>query len=202
MGAVRPDKTIEQRIGIGTPGGVISPSAFKGDKIDYSISSPGSEDAINQFKIASFENGVDEANLPTDLIKFSGAKPVPLYLDEEDNFVTKLAQCNNCGVIHKVLDACKSEIVRGMEESNAILTIPEIKKSLTLDLCSILETYKCDIATWENVKFIYDNALWGNNVVISKEEVDEITQIKVLQILDENKIKINTSIHDTVLTKE
>ena len=70
MGAVRPDKTIEQRIGIGTPGGVISPSAFKGDKIDYSISSPGSEDAINQFKIASFENGEDEVNLPTDLIKF------------------------------------------------------------------------------------------------------------------------------------
>ena len=70
MGAVRPDKTIEQRIGIGTPGGVISPSAFKGDKIDYSISSPGSEDTVNQFKIASFENGVDEINLPTDLIKF------------------------------------------------------------------------------------------------------------------------------------
>ena len=52
-------------------------------------------------------------------------------IDEEDNFVTKLAQCNNCGVIHKVVDACKSEIVRGMEESSAILTIPEIKKSLT-----------------------------------------------------------------------
>ncbi len=123
-------------------------------------------------------------------------------IDEEDNFVTKLAQCNNCGVIHKVVDACKSEIVRGMEESSAILTIPEIKKSLTLDLCSILETYKCDIATWENVKFIYDNSLWGNNVVISKDEVDEITQIKVLKIIDENKIKIDTGIYDTVLTKE
>ena len=68
--AVRPDKTIQQRIGIGDPGRPISQEALKGGYIDYSVKNPGSEDAINQFKIASFEEGVNEINLPKDLIKF------------------------------------------------------------------------------------------------------------------------------------
>lgn len=118
-------------------------------------------------------------------------------VNEEDEFLPKLAQCNNCGVIHKVIDACKSEIVPGLDESLSLLTIEEIKSSLTLDLCSILTTYKCDISVWENVKFIYENKSWGEKVVLSKDDIDGILQVKVLQIIDEKKVKINSHVYES-----
>ena len=116
---------------------------------------------------------------------------------EDDEFLPKLAQCNNCGVIHKVIDACKSEIVAGLDDSLSLLTIEEIKSSLTLDLCSILTTYKCDISVWENVKFIYENKIWGEKIVLSKDDVDGILQVKVLQILDKNKVKIDSHVYES-----
>ncbi len=118
-------------------------------------------------------------------------------VDEEDNFLPKLAQCNNCGVVHKIVDACKSEIVAGLDETLSLLTIEEIRQSLTLDLCSILTTYKCDISIWENVKFIYENELWGEKIVISKDDVDGILQVKILQILDNNKVKIDSKVYES-----
>ena len=39
-------------------------------------------------------------------------------LNEEGNVVTKYAQCNNCGVIHKVTDLCTSEIIPGRSEEH------------------------------------------------------------------------------------
>ena len=118
-------------------------------------------------------------------------------VSDDDEFLPKLAQCNNCGVIHKVIDACKSEIVAGLDDSLSLLTIEEIKSSLTLDLCSILTTYKCDISVWENVKFIYENKSWGEKIVLSKDDIDGILQVKVLQILDNNRVKIDSHVYES-----
>jgi DNA-directed RNA polymerase subunit F len=120
-------------------------------------------------------------------------------IDENDNVISKFAQCNNCGVIHKVVDICKSEIIHGIDESVSLMTINDIKPSISKDVVSILETYSCDFATWENVKFIYDNSLWGSVVTISRDEIDNNVQLKVLTIKDENKINIDTRIRKEVI---
>ena len=117
-------------------------------------------------------------------------------VDDTDSFITKFAKCNNCGVIHKIVDACKSEIVHNVEDVSSILTIVDIKSSLTPDLISILEAHDCDISTWEHVKFIYENERWGDYTVLSRDKIDESSQIKILSIIDENKIKIESEIRE------
>ena len=37
--------------------------------------------------------------------------PVYSKLDKDNNIIEKIVQCNNCGVVHKITDLCKSEIL-------------------------------------------------------------------------------------------
>jgi hypothetical protein len=113
-------------------------------------------------------------------------------IDDEDQILTKFSQCNNCGVVHKIIDICRSEIISGMEDSGSIISKSDIKHSLSKNLISILETYKCDIATWENVQFIIENEMWGSEVTIEREEIDGNIQVKSLKLLGDSKVKIET----------
>ena len=42
-------------------------------------------------------------------------------IDDSDTAIPKHARCNNCGVIHNVIDICKSEILPG-QEVGAVMT--------------------------------------------------------------------------------
>ena len=44
-------------------------------------------------------------------------------INNQDELQPDYAQCNNCGVIHKVVDACKSEILSGQENLSSIISI-------------------------------------------------------------------------------
>ena len=35
--------------------------------------------------------------------------------DSEGEIIPKIAKCNNCGVIHKVIDFCRSEIITNLK---------------------------------------------------------------------------------------
>ena len=48
-------------------------------------------------------------------------------IDESDTMEEKHAQCNNCGVIHRVIDVCKSEIATNRAEIS-FLTMDDIKQ--------------------------------------------------------------------------
>ena len=115
-------------------------------------------------------------------------------IDEDDDLVQKFCECNNCGVIHKIIDTCRSEIVHNSEDNISIMSIDDIKISLTPDLISILNSHKCDISVWENVKFILDNDIWNESVVIARDKMGDSTQVKILTIKSENKIKIETHV--------
>ena len=113
-------------------------------------------------------------------------------VDDNDKVLEKVAQCNNCGVLHRVFDLCKSEVIRGKDESASLISINDLKFSLPKDITSVLVSYDCDLPTWENVKFIFDYKLWNSSVVLSKEDIDDIAQIKLLTILSENRVNIET----------
>jgi hypothetical protein len=115
-------------------------------------------------------------------------------IDDDDNVVPRFTQCNNCGVIHKIIDICKSEVARGVDESSAIITIQDLKRSLTPDLISILTAHDCDIATWEHVNFIYENKMWSSYTILSRETIEGSAQVKILTILDDKRIKIESQI--------
>mgnify|MGYP001216643946 CR=1 FL=1 len=107
-------------------------------------------------------------------------------IDDSDTVIPKNAKCNNCGVIHNVVDICKSEIEVGFE-ANAVITKEDIKLMIPSDLSSILETYDCDIATWENALFLYENNIYDKKIVISRTEEENKIFGKLLKITN-NKI--------------
>jgi hypothetical protein len=113
-------------------------------------------------------------------------------VDENDEVIPKICQCNNCGVLHNIVDLCKSEIVRGAEESGSIVSIDDLRFSLPKDISAVLDSHKCDLPTWEYVKFVFDTERWGEIIVISKEELEDLTQIKLMKIISESKINIES----------
>ena len=115
-------------------------------------------------------------------------------IDDSDTVVEKFSICNNCAALHSVVGICKSEIVVGADDRNITRTIEDVRLGISENLSSVLETYNCDISTWENVEFIIDNELWGEDVVISRESIDDITHVKILNILSETRLKVNSHI--------
>ena len=72
-------------------------------------------------------------------------------IDESDTVVPKFVQCNNCGVIHKVYDICKSEIITGKDEMRNTAKIDDFKFGIPNDLINLLTTYNCDVNIWEHI---------------------------------------------------
>jgi len=111
-------------------------------------------------------------------------------LNEEDNVIEKFIQCVNCGVIHRVFDLCKSEILFGKEKLDSVMSIDDIKLSFPEKLSNVLQTYNVDLPTWEEVQFVMENNIFPSNIVLSSETSAEYQHGKVLKIIDANLFKI------------
>ena len=118
-------------------------------------------------------------------------KFIVFSLVDDDKVQQKLSQCNNCGIIHKIVDLCKSEIVHGLEEGRSLRTIEDIKMSLPARLVEFLTQQNVDISTWEYVEFILDNKI-EKEVVISKDDKADIIQLKILHIKEDGTFKVRT----------
>lgn len=113
-------------------------------------------------------------------------------IDDSDTVIPKYSQCNNCDVVHKIFDICKSEIISGRDEIKSILTKDEIKLMLPSDVAEVLESYNVDLATYEKVRFILDNKVWKDYAVLTRDLInDEITG-KMLVFESKEKFKIET----------
>lgn len=125
--------------------------------------------------------------------------PVFSVIDESDTVILKYAECNNCGAAHKVYDICKSEIMTGRDEVTSQLSIQDFKYSLPGDLFELLVHYKKEIPDFEMSQFIIDNEKWDSTIVLSREEMDDHTQGKMLRFIAKEKFRIESYTHkDTV----
>lgn len=113
-------------------------------------------------------------------------------IDADGDVIPSIARCNNCGVIHKIVDFCTSEFIHGIEDTNAISEIKDIRSNIPEKISQILEDNKCDVATWLQVDDILKNEEWGSWVVLSKESLVGSTQIKQLIIDGIDKLKIES----------
>ena len=121
-------------------------------------------------------------------------------LDEEDKVNEKFVICDNCGVVHKVTDLCKSEIQTNHETITSVRTIPEIKLSIDDSLSKILESNRAHVSTWENIEYLIDNDVFDTPVVINRETVKGKINVKIFQLKKNGKFKItNEIINDEVL---
>ena len=120
-------------------------------------------------------------------------------IDEGNSVVSKHAQCNNCGVIHKVIDICRSEIIPGKDELRSIPTIEDIAISMPNDVKDILKNYDVDTSTWEMAKFLLEQKQWGNNIVLTKEIVDGEVHGKAMFFDSPEKIRIESFSYSTIV---
>lgn len=120
-------------------------------------------------------------------------------IDDADQVAVKYAQCNSCGIIHKVTDICTSEIMTGREDLSSILTIDDIKMGFPEPLSTTLEKHSVDYATWEQVKWIFDNEVWGSHVILSSDTVDGLKQTKYLKILGKGLFQMNSHTGDVYI---
>lgn len=112
----------------------------------------------------------------------------------DDVVKQKFAQCNNCGLIHKVVDICTSEIMPGKEAMSAILTIDDIKAGMNSNLAAILERHQCDLSTWEHAQYVMENKRWGDIIVLTNETEDNNKIVKYVRVLGETLFKVDSHI--------
>jgi len=120
-------------------------------------------------------------------------------IDDSDTVVPKLVNCNNCGISHKIIDLCKSIINTSREDSNSVRTIEDIRLSMPEDLVSVMDSYECDLATWEHAEFILRNGIWGNFIVLSRENINEGSEGKILRFESSGKYRIEPFIQRNVV---
>jgi len=110
----------------------------------------------------------------------------------DDIVKQKYAQCNNCGLVHKVIDICTSEIMSGKEEMGSIITIDDIKPGLHQSLISILERHQCDLPTWEQAQYVIENKKWGDIIILTNDVENENKIIKYVRVLGETLFKVDS----------
>ena len=104
---------------------------------------------------------------------------------------TSYAQCNNCGIVHKIVDLCKSEILENRENLKSIETIDDIRVSLSDSLNGLLDNYNCALANWQHAKFIINNKRWGESIILSKEKEDDgLVHGKILVFKSEDRFLV------------
>lgn len=118
-------------------------------------------------------------------------------LDNEGTISPKYTQCNNCGVIHKVTDICRSEIQSGKENMNSLIKIEDIRPCIHPNFSAILESNNADLATWEAVQFIVENKQWGGHVVLTTDTDGEEIHGKYMRIVGETMCKVESFTRST-----
>jgi len=121
-------------------------------------------------------------------------------IEDDGSVRVRYAQCNNCGIIHRVTEINKSDVVP-REAMRAIPTIDDIKASLPPRLVDVLEMNDADLPTWEAAQFIVENKRWGDFVVLSTDEEDGLRQGKYVRIIGENLLKVETFTREETTSK-
>lgn len=137
------------------------------------------------------------------LPQFKNAKDPPVHqfavfsVIEDDGAVRpRLAQCNNCGVVHRVTDICRSDILVGNEGTPSLTTIDDVRSSLPENLVGVLDAADADLATWEATQFIVENKRWGDIVIIASDAVDNERHGKYVRILGERLHKVESFVRE------
>ena len=88
-------------------------------------------------------------------------------LDDSDTVIPKHARCNNCGVIHNVIDICKSEILLG-QEVGAVMTKEDCSMMLSKGITQVLDTYGCEVPDYEHALYILQNEKWDDFIIVNR----------------------------------
>lgn len=111
-------------------------------------------------------------------------------IQDNDEIVEKYATCNNCGIVHRVYDLCKSDVLDNFEGTQSSLTIDDISMMLPESIKNILSGYNKEIYDYEHIKFMIDENKVGDFIVLSSEIVDNRKVGKILKYKGNGQFEI------------
>lgn len=103
-------------------------------------------------------------------------------IDETGAVIPSFAQCNNCGVVHKVTEVGLSSTLR-RDNLPSLPTLDEVRNTLPEKLQKELGGYELDLATYQELAFVFRHQLWGKVIILQKEQVEEFLVGKMIQII-------------------
>ena len=116
-------------------------------------------------------------------------------IDESDTVLLKYADCNNCGSVHKIYDLCKSEIVPGKEDVKSSLRKEDFKFSMPSSLWDLLQQYEKELCDYEYAQFVIDNEKWDSTLILTREDMEDHSQGKLLRFIGPEKFRIESYTH-------
>ena len=111
-------------------------------------------------------------------------------INQDGSIKPSHAKCNNCGGIHKVTEVGVSEKLK-KETVASLPDIQEIKSTLPEKLVSLLEKYKLQLPTWQEIKFLYENEKWERAIILSREQENNEISGKYLVLYGKTLWKID-----------
>jgi len=93
-------------------------------------------------------------------------------IDDSDTLISKYVNCNHCSAVHRIFDVCKSEIVVGKEDINSTVSIDDVSLMIPKDIVSVLEAYDCDLPEYEHALFIYQNKLFNESIILTRDSME------------------------------
>lgn len=109
---------------------------------------------------------------------------------ENGNFNETFVQCNNCGIVHKVIDFCRSEIIESKENLRTVQTISDVALSLPADVVQLLEASNADLATYQEISFIIENEIHDKKILLEKEIVEDYAVGKFISLKQNGRFKV------------
>tara|TARA_B100000242_G_C43045342_1_gene487893 strand:- start:2038 stop:2511 length:474 start_codon:yes stop_codon:yes gene_type:complete len=111
-------------------------------------------------------------------------------INKNDEVKEKYVMCNNCDILHRVYEVCKSEIKWGNENLKSLVTTKDdIKFNLESKnqekLVLELEKNNVDLCEWEYVDFLIENNKEGK-IILNKNEIDNNIVYNILYIKGES----------------
>lgn len=115
-------------------------------------------------------------------------------LIEDDVLIQSYVECQNCGILHKVTDICKSEIISKSDLSGVVQTIDELKASIPDKILNVMKPYQneLDISCFQQVNLILEHSLWGERVLLKSDFIDNNKMVKYMRILAPTLVKVET----------
>ena len=112
---------------------------------------------------------------------------------------TVFSVVENDSVVDKIIDICKSEILIGKDENRTLIEKNDVALSLPEKVTDLLETYSCDLPTWEHCAFILQERKWGEKVKIVSDDADDKISSKFLFFNGYDSYKVVTESSDSFL---
>ena len=120
-------------------------------------------------------------------------------INQNDKVIPKLVKCNNCEALHRITEVGISQLVPGRDQTSVTVTKEDLSNNLSNIITRVLIQYDCDISSWEHVEDIIEEKRWGEFVILRREIINEKTNVKLMEVLGAENIKIKNEIIDEFL---